>query len=350
MKKTIQTILLGFQLISFSCSVSDPLDSESVSINTDQAITLKTVQVSNLKDQGIYQVSGIIKQGDQLIIGDRIGLRHAVNIDLRSQAQKNLFPRGRSHNAAVAVTSLSTNSDSEITAFDFRQGKLLITPTANTPQPRSTASSFIQLPTEQQHISAIKAGPFVIATGIYEEGRYLLYSPEENKAAYFLTYPDHPSYPNIQEKTKGVLYASTVLKARPDNQAFVCADMYSGIIAICRIESNQIERIQQHCFHYPKVNIKEGSRFPDVAYSQNNYFGFSDIAVSQDRIYAIYSGKTYKESGKNFQHCQTLLVFDWDGNLLSNFKLEEPVTHITYDTKEKKIYVSNTSLFQLKNL
>jgi lipoprotein len=133
MKKTIQTILLGFQLISFSCSVSDPLDSESVSINTDQAITLKTVQVSNLKDQGIYQVSGIIKQGDQLIIGDRIGLRHAVNIDLRSQAQKNLFPRGRSHNAAVAVTSLSTNSDSEITAFDFRQGKLLITPTANTP-------------------------------------------------------------------------------------------------------------------------------------------------------------------------------------------------------------------------
>ena len=90
MKKTIQTILLGFQLISFSCSVSDPLDSESVSINTDQAITLKTVQVSNLKDQGIYQVSGIIKQGDQLIIGDRIGLRHAVNIDLRSQAQKNL--------------------------------------------------------------------------------------------------------------------------------------------------------------------------------------------------------------------------------------------------------------------
>ena len=43
MKKTIQTILLGFQLISFSCSVSDPLDSESVSINTDQAITLKTV-------------------------------------------------------------------------------------------------------------------------------------------------------------------------------------------------------------------------------------------------------------------------------------------------------------------
>lgn len=62
MKKTIQTILLGFQLISFSCSVSDPLDSESVSINTDQAITLKTVQVSNLKDQGIYQVSGIIKQ------------------------------------------------------------------------------------------------------------------------------------------------------------------------------------------------------------------------------------------------------------------------------------------------
>ena len=92
MKKTIQTILLGFQLISFSCSVSDPLDSESVSINTDQAITLKTVQVSNLKDQGIYQVSGIIKQGDQLIIGDRIGLRHAVNIDLRSQAQKNLLP------------------------------------------------------------------------------------------------------------------------------------------------------------------------------------------------------------------------------------------------------------------
>lgn len=49
MKKTIQTILLGFQLISFSCSVSDPLDSESVSINTDQAITLKTVHIKKVE-------------------------------------------------------------------------------------------------------------------------------------------------------------------------------------------------------------------------------------------------------------------------------------------------------------
>lgn len=199
MKKTIQTILLGFQLISFSCSVSDPLDSESVSINTDQAITLKTVQVSNLKDQGIYQVSGIIKQGDQLIIGDRIGLRHAVNIDLRSKRRKFVSAWSKPQCSSSCYFAIY-NSDSEITAFDFRQGKLLITPTANTPQPRSTASSFIQLPTEQQHISAIKAGPFVIATGIYEEGRYLLYSPEENKAAYFLTYPDHPSYPEYSGK------------------------------------------------------------------------------------------------------------------------------------------------------
>lgn len=236
MKKTIQILLFSVQLIG--CSVPDPLDSDLVSINTNQAITLKTVQVTNLKNWGIKQASRIIKQGDQLIISDRNGSRHAVNINLQSQVQKDLFPCGRGHNQAISITSLSTDSDSEITAFDFRQGKLLITPTANTPKTRSTAPSFIQLPTEHQHISAIKAGSFVIATGIYEQGRYLLYSPEENKVSYFLTYPNHPSYPNIQEKTKGVLYASTVLKARPDNQAFVCADMYSGIIDICRINSD----------------------------------------------------------------------------------------------------------------
>lgn len=75
----------------------------------------------------------------------------------------------------------------------------------------------------------------MIDTGLYEKGRYLLYSLPDQSARYSLSYPDHPVYPGLQEKTKAMLYASNVLRVRPDGEAFVCADMYSGVIDFCRV-------------------------------------------------------------------------------------------------------------------
>ena len=107
---------------------------------------------------------------------------------------------------------------------------------------------------------------------------------------------------------------------------------------IGRITGGKVELVRRLCWHAPKVQIKERRKWPLVAYSRDNKFGFTDVAVTNERIYALYSGRTYREYQNKFQRCRTLLELDWEGNVLRSFALDTEVTHISYDTQEKALY------------
>ena len=130
-----------------------------------------------------------------------------------------------------------------MTALDFRKGELVVNAVSSLAR-SGNSETVIKLPSGEQHLIAARVGDRVIATGLYDEGRYLLYSLPDQSARYFLSYPDHPVYPDLREKTKAMLYASNVLRVRPDGEAFVCADMYSGVIDFCRITADSIERVR----------------------------------------------------------------------------------------------------------
>ena len=161
------------------------------------------------------------------------------------------------------------------------------------------------LPDSLNTLRAIRAGNYIIATGLYTQGRYLLYDLDTKTFGFHLSYPEHPVYPALREDTKAILYASTVLKVRPDNRYFVCGDMYSGNLEFCRITGDHIDRIKAYCYHHPRVYITEKT-VPDVAYSRDNRFGFTDITVTSEKVYAIYSGHTYRENPRTFQQCRQL--------------------------------------------
>ena len=75
-----------------------------------------------------------------------------------------------------------------------------------------------------------------------------------------------------------------------------------------------------------------------VAYYADNITGFQDVAVSNDRIFVLYSGKTYKAERQKIANCPTLLVFDWDGTLLETRTIPQMATYISYDLEENALY------------
>ncbi|MFR5658229.1 MAG: hypothetical protein ACLUDU_09700, partial [Butyricimonas faecihominis] len=199
------------------------------SMNMVKSEQVKVVRLTNLAQAGIYDVSGFIKQGNKLIVGAtymKEGVARAL--DLESPLQEDLsLEKGNSSRRVRALSSFNSFDGKSVTALDFRTGELVETPVS--PLTRGTTEeTIVQLPAGEQHLIAVKTDDFVISTGFYAEGRYLLYSLADGSARYYLSYPDCPEYPDLQEKTKGMLYASSVLRVRPDGQAFVCADMYSG--------------------------------------------------------------------------------------------------------------------------
>lgn len=334
MKKFLYTILAAS--IATSCSYDNSLETENTVNVPASKETLKTLPILSLEKGDVFQVTGFSKHGNQVVLGQYNATHQALSLDLSTQARQDILPVARTRNAKAGVSTVSMNANEQLTTFNFHTGELSETPAIGT-RSNDAQPTTIQLPSGQQHLRAEKAGRFVIATGIYEEGRYLLYSPENGTAEYYLPYPSHPSYPKIKESTKGILYASTVLKVHPNNQAFVCADKNSGHIEFCRIAGDHIEQIKAECYHHPKVYINENAS-GKVAYSRDNQWGFTDITVSDSRVYAIYSGKTYREAKQKFQQCGKLLVYDWNGNLQNSYELDTDLTRISYDSSENAVY------------
>ncbi len=75
-----------------------------------------------------------------------------------------------------------------------------------------------------------------------------------------------------------------------------------------------------------------------MTYCQGNRFGFLDVAVTEDKVYALYSGKTYKmDRGRAFES-NCLLVYDWEGNLIRTLYFGDALTGISYDREEGMLY------------
>lgn len=324
------------------------MDDESIKMVKSERV--KVDRLADLSQNGIFNVSGFIKQGKKLIVGETYmqeGVAQTLDLD-RPAPVEGASRAVRSTKRFRALSSFNSFDGRSVTALDFKTGELIESPVS--PLARGTTEeTIVQLPEGVQHLIAVKTDDFVISTGFYEEGRYLLYSLRDGSARYCLSYPDCPGYPDLEEKTKGMLYGSSVLRLHPNGQAFVCADMYSGMIDFCRVTSKGIERVKMDRLSYPRVEITET---PDtrVLYKKDNRFGFTDVAVTAERVYALYSGKTFKTDRQNAFQCNRLLEYDWEGNLLRSFDFNTALTGITYDEEEGALYgiAENTGISLVK--
>lgn len=277
---------------------------------------LRAEIVNKLSDQGIYDAWGITRTNNgQFIIRSSSGIVRVAG------------------EQGVTLSQSATADKKSVLLYDFSRNKIV---EYSAGQNQEMNTKIVKLPGGKQHLAAIKGQDFTISTGLYDEGRYL-YTPNTGEAKYFVSYPEHSDYPDMAEKLKSILYASSVLRIRPDEKSFVCADMYSGTMDFCRIENGKIELVKRLCLHAPDIRI-QGNVNPKVRYTKENLMGFTDVTVSEDRVYALHSGKSFRQTGSDFSTCEEVLVYDWDGNLTDRYKLPAAVTSIDYNDVENVIY------------
>ena len=301
---------------------------------------VKSERVADLSRFGMEEMSGFVKRGERLVVGAvhaREGFARYMDLEKAEGDERGMSRSVSSSGRSRSLSSFCSFDGSSVTALDFRAGELVVSVVEPLARGGESRETVIPLPRGKQHLIAVKTNDFIISTGLYEEGRYLLYSPANGTARYFLSYPETPEFPDLREGTKAMLYASSVLRVRPDQRAFVCADMHSGVIDFCRVEGQVIERVKTVRLHYPRVKISEVPS-PRVAYRKDNRLGFMDIAVTEDRVYALYSGKTYGLDRERAFECQTLLVYDWKGNPVRSILLDTALQGIAYDREENAVY------------
>lgn len=85
-----------------------------------------------------------------------------------------------------------------------------------------------------------------------------------------------------------------------------------------------------------------------AVFSDKTVIGFTSVTASQDYIFAMFNGKSYSEVLRNPKKdnllCNDMCVYDWDGNLLGNIKLNIETKDIYYneDTDEMNLIGINS--------
>lgn len=307
----------------------NPLFSLSRAISLDRLDTK-----IDLQKIGIYKPTKVIKKDSLLIVLDLEGLNKITIYKQDGTLIGKYLPTGLGEQNGLYILTMNLDEKGILSAYDFGNSRMVEFDMNQLGQP-GFGPVFTPVPTDQRHLCAAKWGSTLVATGMFDK-RYALL--ENGQETFFLDYPSIPTYRNTNNTQKSMLFASNIIKIKPDGTKFVCANMQSGIIDLCSlIPCNTITRITEQNLYSPKATVKSTRRKP-VVYSTDNLFGFCDLEVTDDYIYALYSGRSYNKYKDQIGYGERIVVFDWEGNHVHTYLLGNPFTSISFCKEENAIY------------
>lgn len=215
----------------------------------------------------------------------------------KTEPLSRLVPAGRNEGEGMYFISMNLNGDI-VSAFDFGTKKFVEINLNEyaTPGYQPTFTSLTD--NNKTPIGAIRIGDRLLSTGVYTQGRYCI-SQASGADTYSVSYPACAD-PTLTDTLKSAFYACNTLAVKPTLERLACANMQTGCLDICEINGNELIRVNE--VHLTPAKVKFNRHRPKgrglvhpVNYSKYHIFGFCDLAVSDDYIYALYSGRTLKQ-------------------------------------------------------
>ncbi|MFZ1288464.1 MAG: BF3164 family lipoprotein [Melioribacteraceae bacterium] len=126
------------------------------------------------------------------------------------------------------------------------------------------------------------------------------------------------------------------LRLSPDGKYYVISAQYSDYIDILNKAGNLKKRIIGPLDKEPEYDVVSAGEIPVMALDTKKcIYGYLDIAVNDEFIYALYSGNQFSDHKYegNFIH-----VYDFNGQLKKNYKLTESIVDFDIDFHNAIIY------------
>jgi hypothetical protein len=114
------------------------------------------------------------------------------------------------------------------------------------------------------------------------------------------------------------------------------ANPKNGRLAVFYLYHNQIKLYSADGELLQEIAVKSSSNSTS---DEEMWIYRADPFASSEHIYVLYIGMPKKEVEENSQTFRPHLeVWDWEGNLLDRFRLDQPITTFTYAEELKKLY------------
>lgn len=141
----------------------------------------------------------------------------------------------------------------------------------------------------------------------------------------------------IENRLRGLAYQG-ILQSNPSNDKFVYALNNAEIVYFYNIDSSSVCKVCEYQYNYPEYKpIHEGDKRA-APISTDNIRAFIDATVSDNYVYLLYSGKTYKKEGLKSFEGNIIYVFDWTGKAYKKYILNLPVFRFCVNKEDSVIY------------
>jgi hypothetical protein len=142
---------------------------------------------------------------------------------------------------------------------------------------------------------------------------------------------------NIPARFRAMAYQGTL---RGNSKGyFAYAIRNAKQVHLYKMENNRIVKIGEVIegyAHYEPNMASEGGY--GVAHKGEYPKSYMDLAVTDKYVYALYSGRSFKEYKLSCYECETIYVYDWAGKLVNTYRLDVPIVQFCIDEDENMIY------------
>ena len=160
---------------------------------------------------------------------------------------------------------------------------------------------------------------------------------EGNKLEGYGTWEQIPKKPEMDNFLL-MTYNKGRLKSNQEKRFFVKASVYRDRIEIFDYKNKTFKIVDGSKLELPEAKISGSGPNSVLVFSMDQKYSYWDVAVGQEMIYALFSGRSQEEFQTTGKNSNVIFVLSTDGEVLAKFSLDKSIMGLTVDETLGKIY------------
>lgn len=191
----------------------------------------------------------------------------------------------------------------------------------------------VQLKAEAMLVETAWTGDGLVGLGTFTSGR-LAHLDDEGRLVR-TTGPTPMDGREVPPEVRQQAYQSK-LKGNPSRTRWAVATRYADRLEIYDATGALVAEGDRPYGFEPEYEARSSGRMASMASGDKMRFGYLDVATTDDRIYALFSGRTREQGRANYGN--TIHVFDWEGTLVDVLRLDAYVIALAVDGAGESLY------------
>lgn len=191
----------------------------------------------------------------------------------------------------------------------------------------------VQLKAEAMMVETAWAGDGMVGLGTFPTGRIGHLDTEGRLVR--TTGPTPMDDREVPPEVRQQAYQSR-LKANPSRTRWAVATRYADRLEIFDDTGRLVAEGERPYAFEPVYESRRSGDVATMASDGDMRFGYLDITTTDQRIYALFSGRTRAEGGANYG--DIIHVFDWEGRLVDVLQLDARVIAVSVDPSGEALY------------